>query len=719
MKIPSNILRISSIALLLASSTPQVLCYDNSQDVRTHQNTESTSTSTLSADDEPNAKTLDEVVVEAKRAIKVEDGLRYIPTPKEKRSAPSAEYLLGLMPISSLRFDWASGSATSISGNEIRYYINGREATSWEIHMIRKSDVSSIDVLENPVDPKYQNAPIVINYIVREYDYGAYVMLDAEQWLHTDFGRYGASGKYTRGPWSVSANGGYQYHTNHTFSDSYTEFDMSDIPSDVITRSQSSEYVSRTQRASAIARVVYQKDELYILNDVGFGYDETPDGRTDMTKIYDPETVPLKSYDRQSSKMWSIRYQGLAYYNLHPNVDGFEVTWGYNYSDFTGKNNYTTDQPQIPAIITDSYDSNHNASLSGRYFRYFSPKHLFQAIIGAEERYNRMKYTGTTVYSQNTLNTIVSLQGSYNYIPSDNTRMSLKAYVAESFIDAGEHGKTDFLKLRVNYNYKTVIANSHQLNATASYTRDGLSAATFNTARILNNEIEGRIGNNRLKPSDNLYISSYYTYFASNRVQLSASLSYNAIFDDIISMHMPYDGVMYSMTYNSGTYNMLSPSISVSYSIIPGTLMVDPYVSYTHHWHSGDLDIDRGNVMVSVPVTYVSPFGLVVSLSPAYQSPDSYQYGYILHKNQPWSLFLSMSYTYRNLSAQLGVSNFWYKNFTQTRLYNEPFYHQENRETIMRRGRGIMLSLSYTFNLGKQIRREQLEYNSGYNSGLL
>lgn len=396
------------------------------------------------------------------------------------------------------------------------------------------------------------------------------------------------------------------------------------------------------------------------------------------------------------------------------------LNWRYEYGDNKNDNEYNLYDAAAPlTILSDNKDTRHYGYLEGRFIRSFNKKHMLFAGIFVTESYNKTRYGGTSAYSQNTSKTDVALRATYRYKPSDNTRHMLSGYVSESYLTSPTQGSTSYVGTLISYSLNTFVGIGHALNVYANYWRNGATAATFNSARIISNEIQGSSGNPDLKVSDNLSATVSYTWYGNNRFSASGSVSYSGAFNDIIGIHRPYDGIMYSSSVNSGDYNNISVNLNVGIDIIPGTIKVSPYVSYVHDWHSGLLHVDRGHMRASLPVTYISDFGLVATVSGGYSSPSEYNNGYIKRRMQPWSLSANVSYTYRDLTMSLLVMNPWYKNEVQSITYSEPYYHSVTESTYLRHGRTISLSLSYTFNVGKRIEQEHLEYKGYGSSGLL
>jgi len=668
---------------------------------------------------EGTARTLDEVAIEAKRAKAVPDGISYIPTSKEKKSAASATYLLGLLRISSLNYDWATDIVTSRDGAAISYYINGQKAEDWEVKMIQPKDIRSVEVLRNPVDPKYHGERCVINYVVRVYEYGFYGVMNATQRVFQDNGLYDAGIKYTRGKWSVVASGSYMYTLSTENRTSQTVFDFNNgLPP--VSRLQSSELYNRHEFGSAVVKVSYDTERYTIRNQIGFGIWHTPVDRDIALNDYGTD-AEVASVSLSDTRRPSFSYSGGLDYRFANRKDYLFVSWMYGYNNNSGTRSYTTDNDAIQPIVTDSHDRMHTGSLSACFYHFLDNRHSLAGTLNVSENYNTTRYTGSNIYSQNTSITTLGCDLYYAFKQSEKWRHSASVKYTEKFIDAGIHGKTSYAGGAIQLNSSGAVADAHSIEVSASYSRTGLGASTFNSASISTSEIEGVSGNKSLVPSDNLDATASYMWFANNRIQLTGVLLYSGIFNDIQTWHYPHDGIMYSESANVGDYNSLNINLGVEYSILSGILSAGLSPFYMHQWHTEPIHVDKGMYGISVPLTYVSDFGLTATVQPTYMSPDSYEFsnGYFSKSNRPFHLNIIVSYVHDDLSLTLKALDLWYRDRTMTQSRTERYYSNTMSEVISRMGRYLSLTLRYTLNFGRKVRNESVHFDDTYKSGLL
>ena len=133
------------------------------------------------AADTISGKTLGEVVVEARTATPVADGIAYLPSQREKKTSSDYISLLDKMMIPIINVDMATRSVTTTNNQQIAYFINGHEASSMEVNGLLPKDVLKVTVLRMPSDPKYLGKSAVIDFTVKEYIWGGYTAADAYQ----------------------------------------------------------------------------------------------------------------------------------------------------------------------------------------------------------------------------------------------------------------------------------------------------------------------------------------------------------------------------------------------------------------------------------------------------------------------------------------------------------------------------------------------------------
>ena len=98
----------------------------------------------------------------------------YLPTSRQRNSSNDATDLLRRMAIPQLVINPGDNNVKDVFGNYVAVFINSHEAQPDELKGMNMADVRRIEYLEFPTDPRFKGKERVVNFIVREYEYGGY-----------------------------------------------------------------------------------------------------------------------------------------------------------------------------------------------------------------------------------------------------------------------------------------------------------------------------------------------------------------------------------------------------------------------------------------------------------------------------------------------------------------------------------------------------------------
>ena len=163
--------------------------------------------------------------------------------------------------------------ATSAGGETISMFIDFLPASAQQIREIRPQDIERIDIIHSPDDPRFQNARVVANYIMKKYLYGGYTKVDGTQ-------KFIALLRQLRPvfqvllqeddlrPFCLSTS--YFNSGNESKGESISEYRFA---SGTIERKSATESVkSRNIMPRVSGRAVYNSNGISIANSIGFNY---------------------------------------------------------------------------------------------------------------------------------------------------------------------------------------------------------------------------------------------------------------------------------------------------------------------------------------------------------------------------------------------------------------------------------------------------------------
>ncbi len=122
---------------------------------------------------------LDEVTIVASNVSRVDNHLVIYPNSQQKKSANSGYGVLKRLMIPGMIIDTQSNSAEAM-GMPVSFYINGQQADSKDIQMLRPKDIEKIEYHDNPTG-KYAKDKIAVNFILKQYKTGGYLQMDGRQ----------------------------------------------------------------------------------------------------------------------------------------------------------------------------------------------------------------------------------------------------------------------------------------------------------------------------------------------------------------------------------------------------------------------------------------------------------------------------------------------------------------------------------------------------------
>ena len=153
----------------------------------------------------PSTEILDEVVVEGEKVIRKIDRQLVMPTEAQKKASTNGVSLLQHLQLPNLSVNPLTKAISTNYGDAVQLRINGVEATQSEVVAIRPTDVTRVEVHEQP-GFRYGGVAMVVDYIVKRRESGGNVSADLTNTVSPlGFGDYQLSGKYHCGKSSFTA----------------------------------------------------------------------------------------------------------------------------------------------------------------------------------------------------------------------------------------------------------------------------------------------------------------------------------------------------------------------------------------------------------------------------------------------------------------------------------------------------------------------------------
>lgn len=164
---------------------------------------------TLSNDSVSRTIALDEVTIVASNVSRVDNHLVIYPNSQQKKSTNSGYGVLKRLMIPGMIIDTRSNRAEAM-GMPVSFYINGQQADSKDIQMLRPKDIEKIEYHDNPTG-KYAKDKIAVNFILKQYKTGGYLQMDGLQTIGYTHGDYNIATTVNRNNTTYSLFAGSDY----------------------------------------------------------------------------------------------------------------------------------------------------------------------------------------------------------------------------------------------------------------------------------------------------------------------------------------------------------------------------------------------------------------------------------------------------------------------------------------------------------------------------
>lgn len=660
------------------------------------------------------ARNLSEVTVTAKNVYKVTDGYAFVPSKTVKKTSADVNEMIRRTPLSNvlIAFD---GKITDINKNPAQYFIDGQPATSQEVYALLNKDVARIEFLNYPADTSFQGAKFAINIVTRKVISGGYIIANAQQQFREPFGNYSLLGKYVGSPkWSLMAVGNYGYiKSTGTHGTETTRYDLKDhVTGEMVHIDRISQITGRKWRNnfwSAGLNWRYKFSERNQLTiQAGISTSRTPNDCTTGILEHDNDSdgtaYSSSSSDRSQSPYISASWNksfanGMALYVS----GGLYATFSKSWSDYT-----SGDSPVVSNYFREKgYSPN-------IYANWQVPlKHNNWLTLNANyktERFN-VDYAGSVNTTENRHEDYYSVSGSYNQRFKFNNDMF--SYYLSASIPLRSITMSDGRRFNaVDYNFtgstNYYLGESHSFGLGAIYELRSRPISTMNDLKIQDSDISGHEGNPDLKANQQLRANAFYTWMASRKFNLSASVMYINESKNIVTAYNAYNGIVYTSMINSGKREYLFMSLYGSIQLFNNNLLIKPGISLDNSRQSGMLNFSFWKLKGSLRVDYMHPCGFSAGLS--YSSPwgkSSLQDTSTIHDFSAHNLEIQASYSISNLYVQLKCRPL-YKYRHDVSYVDLPGVDIRNDLYSKSSTRSIMLTAKYTLDFGRKYQHEEM-----------
>ncbi|MCM1152274.1 MAG: outer membrane beta-barrel family protein [Muribaculum sp.] len=651
---------------------------------------------------------LPELTVKGDNAVLSKNKSTYYPTDQQKKASINGMQLIGNMPIPELQYNPASNAITTANGSEVKYFINGQEASEFEVKMLMTKYATSVEFLEHPTDPKFKNAAYAVNFIVREPEYGGYTRINEtlmqDSPISNSLGIY-SKFKYKRMTYDLMAAGDM---TNSDYARTWYNdlYNLEDTDGNDYTLTM--DYVPieakyRNNRIPVIFRALYSTDKTSISNAVGFTFNGTRN--TPITQnvfINSPyeDTETLYEY-RNPRYSRSITWNGSYLFYLPRNISiNLDPKFGY-----TNQSIYTTnlyrDLPDLN-VFKNTYADSYEGSLNFTLRKAFNQRHSINALLGGRGYYARTRYEGSSNFTQRYRQTNVEVAVDYNF-NSEKFYLQFAPYLNYTVIVTEG---VDLRKLLPGFstNMSWSPTSRHKLGLYASYVSEMPPLASWTEGIVKNSSYIYTTGNTQMKNYRKLSLSFNYTWIVHDRFNATAYLSYSNLFDKPIFIYekLPKQNALLGKYYNDGDFHNLLAGLNLNANFFNHRLGLSVSPKLRYYKSTG---IYNERAVYFQLDTYAVYFLKNFSFSAYWQTPSKQVSSYCFEKNRNiYQYGLAVGYNVKNWAFELLAKNFFRNSYVgYYASITTPNYRHKVSSENNNAHRNFSLTISYTFEYGKKI----------------
>lgn len=643
---------------------------------------------------------LDEVVVTGDPTVLYKNKVSFTPSKKEKRISDGGYNLLYNMPISVLSVDPLSKSIRTNTDDGVELFINGVSATPAEVQNIRSEDVRKIEYLEQPSDPRFNNARYALNYVVVNYDRGGYTKVNGQQRFVTSSGAYSAYSHYEAGRMTYDLLGGYEYSRQlHTGEESSTRYNFTDM---VMEKDENKSGRVRNDQGYATFRAKYIADSVMIANSVGMQVNRVPynnlSGNT-LIRLNEGDLADELTFDsHEKEKYYGLEWTGNSFFRLR---NGMDLTSDLAASYMDTSRDYIYNNSEGESVVNDIEEDAWELKLNATLRKRFKPLTLGLNIISSISA-NTLHYKGTTPSDIKVRDWYVIPRLVFDI---NICKLHVAGNVGMSYEQATYNSQREVYFFPKSYLSGNLNINAkHSLSFSLEYSMYGNSLGMKSPNSIKTDNLTGIKGNPELKNFRFMSPSVSYKIVPGKQtsINLFARLQYFR-HPSVYCWEPVVDTsgrtiILRSYT-NAGNFSSIRFGASGTLRLLEDRLYLKGTITQYHFRQSGPADVDLWPVSVSGQVTYsLGSFSANAFWEKSSKSASVYEM-----KKRPQNYFMSLTYGCGNLVVSLSCRNLFNHSWrTSERLYSSVPVNYRVCNWGDQYHQSFVLSASYSFAYGKK-----------------
>ncbi len=649
-----------------------------------------------------------EVVVEGNLHTTKQDKDVYIPNQRQRNAANGGISLLDNLMIPQLDVNRISGDVKSLANRGITFAIDERIVDKDEIDHIRPKDVLRVEYIDMPTG-KFADKEVVINFVLRHYDYGGYVEAKSHsRFLHVlGMNSLQASLDHKKMNYTLLIGNGYK---NERSAIDENEEDL--LTDKQFHKSTVSLYDHLKEwRNFGVFRTRYRSEKLTLAGEIGITQDRTPDyGYTEDLTYSGDITAKNTAKSTTGEKNTTTYIKSTADWKI---TDKQHLYYEASFS--FGRNHYDNTYLESDGYDFASHTKEKTFGVFGTigYVNNLNPRNsLSLRVIEFYHHYDD-EYRGTLPTDWNTSESETIVWPVYTYKPNQKWMFNFRPFGFSVAYWRTQTNSDTYFSSRGSITAKYQMDKHNSLESAIYLGNSNPNAANRSEVEQIVNRYEIIRGNPDL---EKIIFSTYYINYnlMLKNWQLMAYLEYQRLDNMTVSTYIPEGERLVHSYSNDGTLHNLSLNIQQTLFLLNRNLQLKGGIRLkrdilTAH-EGGCLNHIDCNLKA---IYHIGNF----SLNGYYNTPQ-HELSNIYYKSAA-DYGISATYGNKGFYAEVGARRMFLKNKTR-RFYFDHMHYQYNRsEQRNAYGPWLYMRLSYSFDFGRKSSRQDIEAGSTGSSAIL
>lgn len=663
------------------------------------------------------------VTVEAQNAILDTDKTTYLPSQRQKNASQTATDLLAHMAIPQLNVSPGSTAISTAWGQPVAIYIDYVPATSNELKMMRISDVKTVEFIQHPTDPRFQGNLNVINFRMRQYEYGGYVKTLGEGTLITNSGSIQSNARFMRKRMTFDVMGYANLDNSNHYGSTTTESFRLPQPNgtteafDRTSTTDASKYRNRNYETAF--RALYSSDKITANNLVSFGLENTPADDKSGSVTYSSGKISDSQFQsNQHERATNLNYDGYYYFAL-PHNNSLVTSLQYKYSRTDQSSRYA--ETGFNPILNAAHDYSHFGQIRVDYSRQISTTQSISAFVRYLYEHNNTRYSGSLSALDRSTTKFGMIGTTYSYhskIFNGDIGFGWD-WLSTTLNNKRAYSNTPYLDISLLYR----VNRRNRLNLIFHYSVWPPSSNYKSENLIQVSPLLWYTGNPLLKSYSCYDLGVNYTFIPSNRFRMTAFANTTLRGGDGLAFiyEATPTGIIRTIEQPIGHYRSFSTGINASSPLLEGKLNLSGRIEHRYVDNGQPFNMHRSFVSWQCRAIF---YAGQLYFSAAYHSAvatDKYRMETGIWTKTKSNFILQAGWSDSMWNLRLTAQNLQRWNWNSAHeTMNSPNY-SFNRLIFSPDSHAlIQLSATFTFGYGKKIKQgDDISKQVGASSGIL